>query len=200
MDNAQKAIMIGVGLFIAIIIISAVLLITNLGTGLIDDAKGNLSNISTQLQNQLVTEYDAKIIQGSEALAAVRKYYTDNKLSLVITNDKGTTTSPIVGVAGANFIRGLTGAVGTTNVKVAAADLVPFGTTMTVGQTFTASTTANPVIKPDIVANTNATRSPIANFTNVTDPLYINPLATYNASVIRHRTTNAVIGIVFQKI
>ena len=42
MDNAQKAIMIGVGLFITIIIISAVLLITNLGTGLINNAQGQL--------------------------------------------------------------------------------------------------------------------------------------------------------------
>ncbi len=186
MDNAQKAIMIGVGLFIAIIIISAVLLITNLGTGLIDDAKGNLSNISTQLQNQLVTEYDAKIIQGSEALAAVRKYYTDNKLALYVSN--GTTE---IGRAGATYFRKIEGTVGQTNVEVAAADVEKFD-----GVEETAATTVGGVTTPAVTRD----RTPISNFTNVTDPLYINPLATYNASVIRHATTNAVIGIAFSKI
>ena len=176
MDNAQKAIMIGVGLFIAIIIISAVLLITNLGTGLIDDAKGNLSNISTQLQQQLVTEYDAKIVQGSEALAAVRKYYTDNKLAVYVTNG-----STAIGRAGATYIQTITGTIGATDVKVAATAVITYGATLVAPATGTANRTA------------------MANFTDVTNDLYINPLSTYSASVIRHATTNAVIGIAFAK-
>ena len=46
MDNAQKAIMIGVGLFITIIIISSVLLISNMGTNLITSAQSQLSGIT----------------------------------------------------------------------------------------------------------------------------------------------------------
>ena len=62
MDNAQKAIMIGVGLFITIIIISAVLLITNLGTGLINNAQGQLSSISKALQNQITSSFDGRTL------------------------------------------------------------------------------------------------------------------------------------------
>lgn len=39
MDSAQKAIMIGVGLFITIIIISAVMLITSEGQDIINNSK-----------------------------------------------------------------------------------------------------------------------------------------------------------------
>ena len=53
MDNAQKAIMIGVGLFITIIIISSVLLISNMGTNLITSAQSQLSGITKGLQNQI---------------------------------------------------------------------------------------------------------------------------------------------------
>jgi len=74
MDNAQKAIMIGVGLFITIIIISAVLLITNLGTDLIDDAAGEISGLSDTLKNELVRTYDGKTLKGSELLDCIEKY------------------------------------------------------------------------------------------------------------------------------
>lgn len=49
MDNAQKAIIIGVGLFITIIIISAVLIVVNIGQGLISDATDELGNIAGNL-------------------------------------------------------------------------------------------------------------------------------------------------------
>lgn len=84
MDNAQKAIMIGVGLFITIIIISAVLLITNLGTGLVNNAQGQLSNISTSLQQQVTSSYDGKIMTGNDVISAVQQYQNSNDLSVRI--------------------------------------------------------------------------------------------------------------------
>lgn len=84
MDNAQKAIMIGVGLFITIIIISAVLLITNLGTGLINNAQGQMSNISTAVQNQITGSYDGKIMTGSDVISAVQLYQNSNDISIRI--------------------------------------------------------------------------------------------------------------------
>lgn len=84
MDNAQKAIMIGVGLFITIIIISAVLLITNLGTGLINNAQGQLSNISTALQQQVTSSYDGKTMTGNDVIAAVQQYQNSDSLSIRI--------------------------------------------------------------------------------------------------------------------
>ncbi|MBQ8044296.1 MAG: hypothetical protein IJ272_09180 [Clostridia bacterium] len=86
MDNAQKAIMIGVGLFITIIIISAVLLITNLGTGLIGGAQTQLGTISTSLQNQILQSYDGKVMSGTEVLAAARQYENSTEIAVVIYN------------------------------------------------------------------------------------------------------------------
>lgn len=84
MDNAQKAIMIGVGLFITIIIISAVLLITNLGTDLINNARNQMSNISKSLQNQVTSAFDGKTVTGSEVIAACQQYENSDQLSVMI--------------------------------------------------------------------------------------------------------------------
>lgn len=94
MDNAQKAIMIGVGLFITIIIISAVLLIVNLGTGLVDDATSNLSSISSTLQNSILQNYDNKIVSGTQVRSALQQYMTSDSVSVVLLKADGT------GVAG----------------------------------------------------------------------------------------------------
>jgi len=90
MDNAQKAIMIGVGLFITIIIISAVLLITNLGTGLINDAQSQLSNISSAVQSQITSSYDGKTMTGNDVISAVQQYQNSNDISvrIVVANNK----------------------------------------------------------------------------------------------------------------
>ena len=45
MDNATKAIMIGVGLFITVIIISAVLVVVNLGTGAMNSATNSMGDM-----------------------------------------------------------------------------------------------------------------------------------------------------------
>ena len=89
MDNAQKAIMIGVGLFITIIIISAVLLIVNLGTGLVDDATANLSSISSTLQGQILQKYDAKLLSGTQVRSALQQYMTSEDVSVVLANNAG---------------------------------------------------------------------------------------------------------------
>lgn len=90
MDNAQKAIMIGVGLFITIIIISAVLLITNLGTDLINNARNQMSNISKSLQNQVTSAFDGKTVTGSEVIAACQQYENSDQLSvkIIVSDDK----------------------------------------------------------------------------------------------------------------
>ena len=88
MDNAQKAIMIGVGLFITIIIISAVLLITNLGTGLINDAQSQLSNISSAVQSQITSSYDGKTMTGNDVISAVQQYQNSNDISVRIVVSK----------------------------------------------------------------------------------------------------------------
>ena len=83
MDNAQKAIMIGVGLFITIIIISSVLLISNMGTNLITSAQSQLSGITKGLQNQITAAYDGKTLTGAEVIAAYQQYES-SEMSLIV--------------------------------------------------------------------------------------------------------------------
>lgn len=88
MDNAQKAIMIGVGLFITIIIISAVLLITNIGTDLINNARNQMSSISKSLQNQVTAAFDGKTVTGSDVIAACQQYENSDQISVRIVVTK----------------------------------------------------------------------------------------------------------------
>ena len=76
MDNAQKAIMIGVGLFITIIIIAAVMLITGWGQDMINESTEQVGNISTSLEKQLTSQFDGTTVTGSAVIAAVKSYYT----------------------------------------------------------------------------------------------------------------------------
>lgn len=87
MDNAQKAIMIGVGLFITIIIISVVLLITNLGKEMTDTASGELRTMSSQLQNSLKKSYDNKTTNGAEVLTLYHRYEGNPSFLLVFDVD-----------------------------------------------------------------------------------------------------------------
>ena len=70
MDNAQKAIMIGVGLFITIIIIAAVMLITGMGQNLLNKGQAQVSGISESLMNDLTQQYDGKTFSGSQVRSA----------------------------------------------------------------------------------------------------------------------------------
>ncbi len=86
MENAQKAIMIGVGLFITIIIIAAVMLITGMGQDLLNRGTEQLGGISGQLEQQLTSQYDNTEVSGSQVLSALQKYYNDTSLVIYVQN------------------------------------------------------------------------------------------------------------------
>lgn len=87
MDNAQKAIMIGVGLFITIIIVTAVVVITNMGQNLVNQGTNEVSKLSSEMQRSMTQEYDNKIKTGAEVLAAVKKYYNDPDRVIIVYNN-----------------------------------------------------------------------------------------------------------------
>lgn len=91
MDNAQKAIMIGVGLFITIIIIAAVMLITGMGQDMINSSTSQVSNISSSLQAQLTSQYDETVLTGSQVISAVKANNTTEGMVIVVYNGTGTT-------------------------------------------------------------------------------------------------------------
>ena len=103
MDNAQKAIMIGVGLFITIIIIAAVMLITGMGQDMINSSTSQVSNISSSLQAQLTSQYDETVLTGSQVISAVKANNTTEGMVIVVDNGSGTTTNYGRSIVDGNF-------------------------------------------------------------------------------------------------
>ena len=104
MDNAQKAIMIGVGLFITIIVIAAVMLITGIGQDMLNTGTNQLSGISEELNSSTFATYQDKTYNtGSLAFTAAKnlmsmggEVYIKNKASGTasrVTSPMTTTTA-----------------------------------------------------------------------------------------------------------
>ena len=171
MDNAQKAIMIGVGLFIAIIIISAVLLITNMGSNLIKKSTTDIGLMTDDLANQIVKDYDAKTITAAEARNLIGKYYSSNEISIIFVNDKtivaATTTYARVGSKALTLSTGaVIGIAGQTGAVEA------YGTIV---------------------------KTPLSDFDLNTSSFFIASGNTYKTSVIK-TSQGGVIGIAMQQV
>ncbi len=95
MDNAQKAIMIGVGLFITIIVIAAVMAITGIGTDLLNQGQSQLGGLSAQITQQLTAAYDDVQMSGAQVLGAVQKYYNDPQMVVGVYNVKPVSGQPV---------------------------------------------------------------------------------------------------------
>ncbi len=86
MDNAQKAIMFAVGLFITIIIIAAVMAITGLAQNLMESGSNELEGLSSELASQVKSTYDQQKMSASQVKAAVNKYYNSTEVAVYINN------------------------------------------------------------------------------------------------------------------
>lgn len=115
MDNAQKAIMIGVGLFITIIIIAAVMLITGMGQNLLNKGTDKVSGISSQLDMTELEAYDNTKVTGAQVSAAVKKYWTDANIIVYVgdncTTSTGLSSKPTVATNGTKATTDPTGIV-----------------------------------------------------------------------------------------
>ncbi len=80
MDNAQKAIMIGVGLFITIIVIAAVMLITGMGQDLLNSGTNQLGGVTSSLEYQVVQPYDGTIMSREQVIAAFKSLITNESV------------------------------------------------------------------------------------------------------------------------
>ncbi len=132
MDNAQKAIMIGVGLFITIIVIAAVMLITGMGQNIVNQGTSQIAGLSAQLENTVTQKYDNKTLTGAEVRAAVQQYWTSSELSIAVA-DKA--NSGNIGYAGAKKMT-LPAALSTTG-NVTATSVADFSSDKTALNTFT---------------------------------------------------------------
>lgn len=119
MDNAQKAIMIGVGLFITIIIISVVLLITNLGTGVANEGANTIQGVSAGMNQQLALAYDGKTVTANDVVSCATMYGSNTSIEIkveaaTVTGAEGARTA----IAGKKSFKGSvkTGEVGGKSV------------------------------------------------------------------------------------
>lgn len=170
MDNAQKAIMIGVGLFITIIIISAVLLITNLGTNLISNAREQLGTMSTALENQILVAYDGKNISGSELLSTIAQYENSNAVGVVVFGKDVSTVK-------------YTGAVA---LQLDATDFASIGNSGGIDIADTKIVTFDTATK----------RNTLTEFNDATTG--ISKTSMYRSSVVKSAVSGKVIGIAFK--
>ena len=87
MDNAQKAIMIGVGLFITIIVIAAVMLITGMGQDLLNSGTNQLGSITngmdSALYEQLVTT-NGQVLSKTATRQHAKQYVALEGVSLYL--------------------------------------------------------------------------------------------------------------------
>lgn len=95
MDNAQKAIMIGVGLFITIIIIAAVMLITGMGQNLLNKGQSQVDVITESLMNDLVSQYDGKTMSGSQVRTAGVQLANRSDVNIKVEIKEGSNTTTI---------------------------------------------------------------------------------------------------------
>ena len=170
MDNAQKAIMIGVGLFITIIIISAVLLIVNLGTGLVDDATSELGTMSSSLQNQILQSYDNKLLTGVQVRSAIQQYLRATDMTVVLGSDAST----IAATVGAKKI-----------TKIQVGDKAEFF-----------EIAADDYVDQD----ENVHQSSMNEFNKIANAgkgIYINTSSNYQSYVLKVKGTDTIVGIVF---
>ncbi len=179
MDNAQKAIMIGVGLFITIIIISAVLLISNMGTNLITSAQSQLSGITKGLQNQITAAYDGKTLTGSEVIAAVQQYENSDMSVVVRVSDSltGYTGKYQLGFDSLITDKGATTKPGKTQSY-------PGGVYYKSTAGYTELTSANKTTLTKLQATGSG-------------GLGVNASKTFFSSIIKDDSTDTVIGILF---
>lgn len=91
MDNAQKAIMIGVGLFITIIVIAAIMMITGIGQDLINKSTGKLNGISNELEESMKSNYDQVTWTGSQVNQQLKKLTTEEYMAVYVITTRGAT-------------------------------------------------------------------------------------------------------------
>ena len=121
MDNAQKAIMIGVGLFITIIIIAAVMLITGMGQNLLNKGQAQVSGISESLMNDLVAQYDGKTMSGAQVrTAAVQLVNREDATITVVIAESGTTTGGTTTGGTTSYTKATSNVTNSINAKIKA--------------------------------------------------------------------------------
>lgn len=103
MENSTKAIMVGVALFIVIGLITAVVIVTTVGTDTMRNQDKNLQGVSDTVAAQILDNYDNRTVTGANVISAIKKFYNkENFLLVVDSNNKYSTKKISIGSVAVN--------------------------------------------------------------------------------------------------
>ncbi len=77
MENATKAILLGAGIVITLVLVSLGFLLLNGATGTVDTQLSDMESQKQQALEQKFTKYDGKTVNGSEVLNALQEFKDD---------------------------------------------------------------------------------------------------------------------------
>ncbi len=184
MDNAQKAIMLGVGLFITIIVIAAVMAITGIGQDLLNQGQNQLSGLSGQLASQVQSQYDQVKMSGTQVKTAINKYYNDNSLAVFVITEVGDDTK--LNLSGKNGGAGTIASpyvVGQTALSYKSGSLQVNGSGVNLSS----------VVMQEAFSETNS-QIPLSQLLSA-----VASNAQYKSALITNSTTGGIVGIVFAR-
>jgi len=89
MENATKAILLGAGIVITLVLVSLGFLLLNGATGTVDTQLTDMESQKQQALEQKFNKYDGKTVNGSEVLNALQEFKDSEICIRVITNRGG---------------------------------------------------------------------------------------------------------------
>ncbi len=93
MENATKAILLGAGIVITLVLVSLGFLLLNGATGTVDTQLTDMESQKQQILEQKFTKYDGKTVNGSEVVNALQEFKDDEICVRVSTLRNNTVTS-----------------------------------------------------------------------------------------------------------
>ncbi|MEG2955431.1 MAG: hypothetical protein RR922_01165 [Clostridia bacterium] len=182
MENTTKAILIGVGLFITIALISAVLVIMGVGNNLIKGSSSDLNGIADTLKKELTSSFDDKVVTGAEVKSTMSQYEKSTKLTVYLDNDESNTTVKFNATKPTKG--GMQGQVGYKNLSGASKQ-------GNAAEYTVKSYTGAPNLTSDLRIKTNW-------LSDSSSGLYVQPQSTYQANLCY--SNGELVGIVFKKL
>ena len=190
MDNAQKAIMLGVGLFITIIVIAAVMAITGIGQDLLNQGQSQLSGLSGQLAPQIQSQYDQQTMSGTQVKSAINKYYNDSSIAVYVVTGKSELTNTFLTEANKGGVAGYYRAsAAKTNAATVTVNGVSASTATGIGKN-RALTGVSLATCDGIIAEAPADTMSTINTA-------VNSTSQFKSALITNDDTGAIVGVVF---
>lgn len=91
MSNAQKALVMAAGIFLAIALITLAVVLFTSAQDSTKAAQSNFSNIQTELSQTAFTVYDNTTLSGSQVVNALRKFSDQEQFGIQIVTGKNPT-------------------------------------------------------------------------------------------------------------